>query len=314
MIRSASALAGAVLGASVAQATISVPTVPVGFVGNAPDPATGYGSVGYEYRIGTTEVTNAQYAAFLNAVAATDTHALYNAGMAGTTGGIVRDGVDGGYTYSTTTGREAHPVNYVSFWDACRFSNWLHNGQPTGAQDNSTTEDGAYTLTPGTIADNSVTRNVGARWGVPSENEWYKAAYYQPASNGGDADDYWLFGTSGNTITLAQANYNAALADTTPAGTYAPNFSGAFDMAGNLWEWNNSVPQQGRRGLRGGSFLNNNNILRSDFVYDFDFFSYDHNEVIGFRVAEIPTPSSIALLAIGGAISSRRRRLARLPE
>ena len=97
MIRFASALAGALVSASIAQASISIPTVPIGFAGNAPDPTTGYGSVGYEYRIGTTEVTNAQYAAFLNAVAATDTHALFNPGMAGTFGGITRSGVDGGY-------------------------------------------------------------------------------------------------------------------------------------------------------------------------------------------------------------------------
>ena len=26
------------------------------------------------------------------------------------------------------------PVNYVNFWDAARFANWLHNGQPVGPQ------------------------------------------------------------------------------------------------------------------------------------------------------------------------------------
>jgi formylglycine-generating enzyme required for sulfatase activity len=35
------------------------------------------------------------------------------------------------------------PVNYVSWGDAARFANWLHNGQPSGAQDLTTTEEGA---------------------------------------------------------------------------------------------------------------------------------------------------------------------------
>ncbi len=53
---------------------VTIPTVPVGNAGNAKDPGTGndYGAVSYEYRMGTTEVTNAQYAEFLNAKAASD--------------------------------------------------------------------------------------------------------------------------------------------------------------------------------------------------------------------------------------------------
>lgn len=63
---------------------ITIATVPVGNAGNAPDPATGnlYGGVSYDYRIGTYEVTNAQYVAFLNAVAVSDPFALYDPRMA----------------------------------------------------------------------------------------------------------------------------------------------------------------------------------------------------------------------------------------
>ena len=39
----------------------------VGNTGNAADPLTGFGSVDYTYRISKHEVTNAQYAEFLNA-------------------------------------------------------------------------------------------------------------------------------------------------------------------------------------------------------------------------------------------------------
>jgi hypothetical protein len=116
----------------------------------------GCGAVFYEYKISKYETTNAQYTEFLNAVAATDTNALYDTRMGDefspNFGGITQSGSAGSYSYSAIAGREDMPVNHVSFYDSLRFANWLHNGQPTGAQDNTTTEDGAYTLTPAGIA------------------------------------------------------------------------------------------------------------------------------------------------------------------
>ena len=61
----------------------------------------GYGGVDYIYRIGKYEVTNTQYCEFLNAVARSDPHDLYNTNMGGGLGGITRDGSEGSYTYST---------------------------------------------------------------------------------------------------------------------------------------------------------------------------------------------------------------------
>lgn len=113
------------LGFASASASITIPTVPIGNPGNAADPLTGLGSVAYSYSIGVTEVTNAQYTAFLNAKASTDPFGLYNTEMAGLLGGITRTGSAGSYTYSTVSGRENHPVHFVSFWDATRFANWL---------------------------------------------------------------------------------------------------------------------------------------------------------------------------------------------
>jgi len=86
-------------------------------------------------------------------------------------------------------GYENRPVVFVSFLDAMRFANWLGNGQGRG-----NTETGAYTLTLGGLAP----RNAGATVWIPSENEWYKAAYHQPAAQGGDADNYWLYPTGSN--------------------------------------------------------------------------------------------------------------------
>lgn len=67
------------------------------------------------------------------------------------------------------------PVNYVSWYDTLRFANWLHNGQLTSAQGPSTTEDGAYEMSPAS----NVLRKSGARWVLPTEDEWYKAAYHK---------------------------------------------------------------------------------------------------------------------------------------
>ncbi|MFN5958670.1 MAG: formylglycine-generating enzyme family protein, partial [Planctomyces sp.] len=226
------------LASSIALGSITIPTVPIGNPGNAPDPTTGFGSVAYTYNIGRTEVTNAQYAAFLNAKAASDPFGLYNEFMGKPEagffyGGITRAGSAGSYTYSTIAGRENHPVNYVSFWDATRFANWLHNGQGSGD-----TETGAYTLTPGGISANTITRNAGWQWAVTSENEWYKAAYHQPASAGGDIDNYWLYPTQSNAYpTFLQAHFSGnGINDTVPVGSYAANFYGTFDMGGTVWE------------------------------------------------------------------------------
>jgi formylglycine-generating enzyme len=279
--------------ATIASAQITIPTVPVGNPGNAADPFTGsmYGSVSYTYNIGATEVTNAQYAAFLNAKAASDPLGLYNdsgivGGMGGLYGGITRSGSAGSYTYSTISGRENHPVNFVSFWDACRFANWLHNGQSSGD-----TETGAYTLTAGGISANTITRNAGWQWAVTSEDEWYKAAYHQPASEGGDADNYWLYPTSSNTPpTFAQVNYfGNGIENTTPVGSYAANFYGTFDMGGNVNEWNETIVNVEFRRVRGGGFNIEREYRRADSRNSVDPLGEDFD--LGFRVSQVPGPS-----------------------
>ena len=93
--------------------------------------------------------------------------------------GIARSGSPGNYTYSPIAGRGRMPVTYVSFYDALRFANWMHNGQGHGD-----TETGAYTLAGGTpIPSNEpLTRNAGASVFIPTDAEWYKAAYYSTGS------------------------------------------------------------------------------------------------------------------------------------
>ena len=186
-------LAMAVLAAAMARADVfNLPTgqtslqfVTVGNPGNAADPLTGLGAVGYTYQIGTYDVTLNQYVAFLNAVATpSDPYGLYASKMATSfpSVGISQStNGSGGYTYSVI-GDGNVPVFDVTWGDAARFCNWLQNGQPVAAEGNGTTETGAYTLTGTSNASyTGMTRNPGAVYCLPSLNEWYKAAYYNGA-------------------------------------------------------------------------------------------------------------------------------------
>jgi formylglycine-generating enzyme len=303
--------AAGLLAASSAFAAINIDTVQVGNAGNAND-GTGYGGVGYAYHIGTYEVTNSQYTAFLNATAATDTHSLYNTNMnSDTDGGITRAGNSGSYTYSVKSNFGDKPVNYVSFWDAARFSNWLTTGG---------TENGVYVLTPTGISNNTIERDATA-WAnggvaVASENEWYKAAYYQPFGAGGDTDSYWQYPTASNSITTADANYNSSVGTVTDVGTYAadPSHYGTFDQGGNVWEWNDAIVSTSSRGLGGGSFSDASYSLQSSFLGSFDPTSEGND--VGFRVsslAPIPEPSAYAAilgcLGLGLALMRRKGRV-----
>ena len=239
------------------------------------------------------EITNAQYAEFLNAVAATDTYSLYNTNMAENMyGGITRSGSSGSYTYSAIAGREDMPVNYVSFYDSLRFANWLHNGQPTGAQDSTTTEDGAYTITAQGIANNSITRNADATVFLTSEDEWYKAAYYDASMLGYNPYPY-ADGFRGGTCeapagtTSHSANCYWAVGGLTDVGAYtgSPSEYATFDQGGNIFEWNEAIVDF-RRGLRGGSF-DIRPVWHAAFSRGYTY-SNRQDVAIGFRVASLP--------------------------
>ena len=317
-----------------ASALINVDTVLVGNAGNAND-STGFGAVGYDYGIGTYEVTLNQYTAFLNAVAVTDTYGLYNVNMGANANvmGIARAGASGSYTYSVI-GSGNRPVTYVSWYDAARFVNWLQNGQPVGNQVAGVTETGAYTLTGNT---GLIPRNAGWFYGLPSENEWYKAAYHQPASQGGDVDDYWLYPTANNAIPNSRngspsdpnsANFNRndgipngynggyAVNDSivlpvgnalTDAGAFsvADSFYGTFDQGGNVWEWNDAI-LGASRGLRGGSWFNFENILRAT-TQSGNAPTFESN-LVGFRIAIVPEPSAVGILLLGIAMLAWKRK------
>ena len=336
---------------------VTIDMVPVGNAGNANDPATGnlYGGVNYSYQIGTYDVTIGQYTAFLNAVAATDTYSLYNANMATfpNVAGISRIGSSGSYTYSviapsgiTPAGASSpgnRPITWVSWWDSARFSNWMANGQPSGAQDSTTTENGVYNVngaTSGNVPAKNVTNpntSAAPTFFIPNENEWYKAAYYSPTLNSGSGG-YYAYATQSNTApgnqiggTANQANYapgevrSVTQSDDhdggqnylTDVGAFSGSgsFYGTFDQSGNVEQWNDLDGTSGSsRGLRGGGWdswdeLDLSSVSRG--LID----PSDESIRIGFRLASpvaVPEPSTwvmgLAGIACGGWQMWRRRR------
>lgn len=307
-------------------AVVTIDYVHVGNAGNAADPATGglYGAVAYEYRIGKYEVTNAQYTEFLNAVDSTGSNPnnIYNNGMGGGRGGITfTNGAANGAKYTIRSSMGDKPVIHVTWYAAARFTNWLHNGQGSGS-----TEIGAYTLTLNT---GLITKNVGANVWIPSENEWYKAAYYDPTPGAGGGDNYWNHATQSNTVSVASANatgdvsnpgadvanfargatWNSVSGNVTTVGSAeANNFFGTADQAGNVEEWNDAVIGL-QRGFRGGDWAsgNGNTTLSASFRSSRE--PEAPSDVIGFRVASIPEPSAYLLSVLSAsALLIRRQR------
>ncbi len=301
--------------------------VTVGDPGNAADTrvmtdgTTGYGSVGYVYQMGKYDVTVGQYCAFLNAVAKTDTYGLYNSSWMGSyysAVGISRGGILGSYTYAVTGSYSQGancPITFVTWGSAARFCNWLQNGQPIGEEGTDTTETGAYSLN-GATTDSvlmGVVRNAASTYFIPSEDEWYKAAYYK---GGGANAGYWFYPTISNAepsnILSSTGTNNAnfydyngtgnhgrtdALNKLTPVGAFAasPGPYDTFDMGGICCQWTEAVISVSTRGLRSGSWhTGSDKLAASARVYDFSPTWADNRT--GFRVASVPEPCSIIYL------------------
>lgn len=249
--------------------------VPVGMPSNSPDEETGLGSVATAYEIMRHEVTSEQYAEFLRAVASKeDPHELWVRAMGDHVitdlgqGGIrmdvpqciYRDGQPGDWSYRVAEGWEHRPVIFVTFYSAMRYANWVHNGRGQAGTPEGRTESGAYDMSKGI----DTTRQPNANVWIPSEDEWYKAAYFQSAESGGPSGDYWRFPMStmdrpekadaGSELTSA-AVYSRGFGGIQPVGSF-PNAKspwGAQDMGGNVWEWTDTIIHGSKRVLRGGA-------------------------------------------------------------
>jgi formylglycine-generating enzyme required for sulfatase activity len=257
-------------------------TVPVGNPGNAAD-ATGYGAVDYAYHIGKHEVTNDEFCAFLNAVARTDAHELYDPRMANdgdddNYGGIRRFGASGNHSYSVREGMGDKPVVYVSWQTALRYANWLSNGKGEGD-----TETGPYTFNGNdvTLPDHAaLAAGAKAVWVLPTEDEWYKAAYFDAKK--GSSGGFWAY--PGGSDSPSAANLNTG-APSTVGSASAASPCGAFDLGGNAWEYN-ELRRGDKVGLRGGSFYLNDHdgYTQSGTRYEVHSARWPN---YGFRVAKL---------------------------
>ena len=319
-----------------ARATVVMDWAQIGYAGNAGDPADPlppfsippntitYGAVNYNYQISKYDVTNNQYVEFLNDKDPTGANSLhlYTSPAQGFGGIAFNPAAASGSKYSSIDGRGTMPVNYVSQYSAMRFANWLNNGQG-----NADTESGSYTLLGGGASPtNQVTRNADAHIVLPTENEWYKAAYYNPATT-----TYFPYPGSnslpnGSLPTLAanSANWNSAVGDLTPVGAYSNTMSsfGTFDQFGDVVQW---LDPTGAGLLRGIPFFTSSLDAAGFDVADAPQSVYFQSAIgdtpaissvgIGFRVAMVPEPSSVALAAFGmigfAAWGWRRRKRSR---
>jgi formylglycine-generating enzyme required for sulfatase activity len=211
---------------------------------------------------------------------------------------ILRSGTDGSYTYSAVSGTENQPVRNVSFYDGIRLANWLANGQGNGD-----TETGSYTLANGI----GLTRNANATWVVPSEDEWYKAAYYDAHNvlyhtypNGSDA----VPAEPTDETTPREMNfggppfwqgtqYYTSVGQTTGHSPY-----GVYDMGGNVQEWTDTFKSPSYYITRGGELMDGAAAMSTTGSQPYD--PTTDGDLQGLRLADIiPEPTTMALFLVG---------------
>ena len=272
--------------------------VNIGNAGNTADTTT-YGAVPYEYRASIYEISQ------------NDITKATASGMANVTAGA-------------WTGNQ--PAANISWYEAAAFVNFLNTSSGKTAAYNLAFSDSQWSMAlwsseqAWTAGGTNLYRNKDAFYFLPSENEWYKAAYYNAAGT-----NYFLYPTASSSVPTAVASgtnadsavYNGGAVTNPAAVTFAGGLSpyGTMGQGGNVWEWNESAfagansSASEDRALRGGVWNNTENNLRSsnrsNMGPTLEFRS------LGFRVASVPEPSTYALLlmtAAGALWMTRRRR------
>ena len=307
--------------------------------GSAADYTTGYGSVGYTYQISKYDVTNSQYTQFLNAAdpSGSNTTKIYDARMSAANLGLAYTGginfnaaATSGSKYSVKTGQESFPATWIRWDSGGRMVNWLANGQGSGS-----TESGVYdmsVLTSGFATP--PTRAPGATIFLPSENEYYKAAYYDPTKSG--IGGYWQYGVMSDTAPVGVApsggsksanigNGNSgggSTADTmattgaafstsvnylTNVGAYATatSYYGLYDTEGLLYNWTEATRTSFGNQLpiyRGGSWRYGDQSDGAAYRNIYSGAAVASYAWYGLRIASLPSapPATITIDVASG--------------
>jgi hypothetical protein len=273
-----------------------------------PNPA---GSVGYTYRIGKYEVSEQM---------------------------IDKANALGGLGITKDTRGPDKPATRVTWNEAARFINWLNTSKGFSPAYKFAQQPGDLGYSPGAgnllwepsdpgYNPDNLYRNSLAHYFLPSANEWYKAAYYDPA-----AGVYYDYPTGSDTAPTPVASGTAAgtavhtqplatgPADITLAGGLSPY--GTMGQGGNVFEWEEteadlvndlSLSLHGMRGsdwddLSGGDFFLSSSVrINEDEIFDPSPFGVNFT---GFRVASVPEPSTTYLGIFGmlAVCSGRKRR------
>lgn len=249
----------------------------IGNAGNAAD-SNGRGTVNENYRIAKYEVTIEQF----TKARAADSNIS-----------------NGNEDYWQAAGTTA-PATRISWYEAAKYCNWLTSGNAL---------QGAYLFSDADtftgIDRASAISTYGTVYVLPTENEWYKAAYFKP-----DASGYSLYANGTDTAPgPTDARYNETSPWTAGSGTMEQN--GTFDMMGNVWEWLETESdieplEPGYRLGRGGSYDFGTDAMRSVARYD----DAPGGEAIsrGFRVAAVPEPAVASLLILSATCLLAVRR------
>lgn len=276
-------------------------------ISGSTNPDRGYGIVNHDYRMGTYEITNDQWDKFK--------------AINGTVMGTPSSAYD---QTSSFTGMNV-PTNCVSWYEAAQFVNWLNTstGHQAAYKFTGTQGTANYTFANWSTAEatggTNFYRHKDAFYYLPTEDEWIKAAYW----NGSILQTYAT--TPG--VSLFQGNgsnggWNYWDEDNGPDGpsegpwnvrTGSQELNGTYDMMGNIWEWIESPYYSGdygsdsEREMRGGSYLNSSDSPASSnrVIGNPDCEGW----YVGFRVASVPEPATLSLIALGGFATLRRRTI-----
>lgn len=173
-----------------------------------------------DFYMGKYEVTNAQYAAFLNAAGVTFENGFgyYQTTAAGRQKLIQEDSwglkYDNG-AWKPQDGKDDFPVIYVTWYGADEFARWAGGSLPTEAQWEYACRGGQEQSLPFGIGD-------GTKLVAGMANYYIQYSYELPGGNFTDESGYG----------------NSYVSQTTAIGSYDyPNGYGLYDMHGNVYEW-----------------------------------------------------------------------------